>query len=400
MFTRTTTIYRAPPLNILHTKGRILPQRQSRLLSSLAEKTRSDATFTIPVIDFGKFISSGDASAQKSTAKDIVDAFKEVGFVYLKNHGISQSKIQTAFLESAQFFALPLEEKAGKSTSYYVKLAWEDPRSNRGYVAKGRERVTQSSDASEIAAMREKAPDFKESIEIGRDWDSTWKNQWPPSTGPTGLSKFKPTFLDFFQTCHNLHARVMQSVALGLDLPQTFFDDKIQEQYHNMRLLNYPSVDTRLLKSEGQARAGAHSDYGTLTFVFQDSVGGLEVQNPHTKVFHAATPIPVGVTTLSEGEIFPLPHYLVKHGEVKILASRYSTLHRVVAPPAYDEPHTPARQSMAFFCNPNSGTVVSCLPSCLKDGEKAQYAPVTTEDYIVGRFASLVAEAAIFLYLM
>jgi isopenicillin N synthase-like dioxygenase len=61
------------------------------------------------------------------------------------------------------------------------------------------------------------------------------------------------------QTCHELHASVMRSVALGLGLDEAFFDDKIHEQYHNLRLLNYPPIRTSLLQKEGQARAGAHS---------------------------------------------------------------------------------------------------------------------------------------------
>ena len=76
------------------------------------------------------------------------------------------------------------------------KLALEDPRSNRGYVQQGRERVTQATDAAEIAAMREKAPDCKESMEIGRDWDATWRNMWPKDDDCPG---FKGTMLDFFK---------------------------------------------------------------------------------------------------------------------------------------------------------------------------------------------------------
>lgn len=66
-----------------------------------------------------------------------------------------------------------------------------------------------------------------------------------------------------------------------------------------------------------------------------------------------------------------------------------STLHRVVAPPAKQvsetETITPARQSIAFFCNPNFNTVISCLPNC---GAYPKYAPVTAEEYIVGRLAA------------
>ncbi|KAG9049643.1 hypothetical protein FS837_009614 [Tulasnella sp. UAMH 9824] len=333
-----------------------------RSLTTLAETVRSDDTFGIPVVDFGKF-RTNDPAAKLSTAKEVVDAFKEVGFVYLSNHGIQEEKIKNAFKKSKAFFDLPEEKK--------LALAWEDPRSNRGYVQKGRERVTQSSDADEIAALREKAPDYKESMEIGRDWDATWKNQWPQEQDAPG---FKTTALDFFKTCHEFHVIVMRSIALGLSLPETFFDDKIQEQYHNLRLLAYPAIDTRLLKTEGSARAGAHSDYGTLTFVFQDSVGGLEVQNPHTKHFHAATPIP-GTIVVNVGD-------LLARWSNDVLRS---TLHRVVAPPAHNGPVTPARQSIAFFCNPNGGAEISCLPTCLKEGEKPKYPTVQTEEYIVGR---------------
>lgn len=135
-------------------------------------------------------------------------------------------------------------------------LAWEDPRSNRGYVSVGRERVTQSADADEIAQLRAKAPDFKESMEIGRDWDETWKNQWPQESD---APRFKQTMLDFYQTCHDLHVHVMRAIALGLDLDESFFDNKIDQQCHNLRLLSYPPIKTDLLLGEGQARAGAHS---------------------------------------------------------------------------------------------------------------------------------------------
>jgi len=242
----------------------------------------------------------------------------------------------------------------------------------------GRERTTQSMDATEIAELRKKAPDTKETMEIGRDWDKTWRNHWPQESNAPG---FKQTMLDFFQTCHEIHSVVMRAIALGLDLGETFFDDKINEQYHNLRLLSYPSIKTSLLNKEGQARTGAHSDYGTLTLLFQDGVGGLEVENPHTKHFQPAKPIP-GTIVVNSGD-------LLARWSNDILRS---TVHRVVAPPtenanADENEMTPLRQSIAFFCNPNGGAKVSCLPNCHWPGNEAKYAPITTEDYIVGRLA-------------
>jgi isopenicillin N synthase-like dioxygenase len=77
-----------------------------------------------------------------------------------------------------------------------ILITAADPRANRGYVAIGRERVTQSSDAGEIAALRSSAPDYKETIEIGRDWDTVWRNRWPQETDVPG---FKQTMLAFYQ---------------------------------------------------------------------------------------------------------------------------------------------------------------------------------------------------------
>ncbi|KAI0747319.1 hypothetical protein BC629DRAFT_1298861, partial [Irpex lacteus] len=324
---------------------------------------------------FGKYLNASSDAEKRQTAAEVVNGFKEVGFIYLDKHGIPSSTVSNAFQKSAEFFSLPKETKASRMSS----LAWEDPRSNRGYVAIGRERVTQSADANEIAQLRAKAPDFKESMEIGRDWDETWKNQWPQESD---APRFKQTMLDFYQTCHDLHVQVMRAIALGLDLEESYFDQKIDQQCHNLRLLSYPPIKTDLLRGEGQARAGAHSgELWHLTLLFQDSVGGLEVQNPHTKQFQPAPPIP-GSIVINAGD-------LLARWSNDVLRS---TLHRVVAPPAKKisetEGITPHRQSIAFFCNPNFDAEISCLPTCVGPEQKAKYSPVTTEQYIVGRLAA------------
>jgi len=331
-----------------------------RFLSSV-----SNGSFSIPIVDFSRFREAASIE-RKRVSTEIVSAFKESGFVYLSGHGIPPATIQKTFEKSAEFFRLPSDIKQ--------RLEWEDPRANRGYVAIGRERVTQSADPEEIAALREKAPDFKETMEIGRDWDSEWKNQWPlENEAPL----FKKSMLEFHETCHNLHVDVMRSIAIGLDLEEDYFDNKINNQCHTLRLLSYPPVKSNLLKNDGQARAGAHSDYGTLTLLFQDSVGGLQVQNPHTGAFVPAKPIP-GTIVINVGD-------LLARWSNDVLRS---TLHRVVAPSVENVDKNgeliPARQSIAFFCNPNFDVEVSCLPNC---GEKPKYPPINTGAYIVGRLA-------------
>ena len=74
--------------------------------------------------------------------------------------------------------------------------------------------------------------------------------------------------LDFYTAAHNLHLEVMRAVAIGLKLPQTFFDDKCNEAWHTLRLLHYPSIPAEKL-AKGGSRAGDHSDYGSVTLLFQ-----------------------------------------------------------------------------------------------------------------------------------
>lgn len=82
-----------------------------------------------------------------------------------------------------------------------------------------------------------------------------------------------------------------------------------------------------------------------------------------------------------------IPH--LSHSQILIFF--ISTLHRVVAPPIGTGPMTPARQSIAFFCNPNGGAEISCLPNCEGVKGERKYPPVQTEAYIVGRLKATYA---------
>lgn len=102
------------------------------------------------------------------------------------------------------------------------RLAWQSPESNRGYVRQGRERVTQAITKKEVEALREQAPgksllfvferqadpsdiiDYKETMEIGKDYDSVWPNMWPEEEFP----EFKDWANGFFESCHLLHVEV------------------------------------------------------------------------------------------------------------------------------------------------------------------------------------------------
>ncbi|PGG96735.1 hypothetical protein AJ79_09463 [Helicocarpus griseus UAMH5409] len=326
----------------------------------------------IPVIDFEPYL-TGTPSDKHAVGMSITNAFKTSGFLYLKNHGIPPSVTRKVFDTSAEFFARPQEEKD--------LLAWTTPQSNRGYVAKGREKVTQASDPNEIRKMRNSNPDLKESIEIGREGVEGHPNQWPDEIDDKG-KEFTEVMKAFFLTCKDLHIKFMRAVALGMCLPEHFFDEYTDGGDNNLRLLHYPPVAKTVFKNnEGQVRAGEHSDYGSITLLFQDARGGLQVKSPKG-TFIDATPI-ADTIVINAGDL------LARWSNDQIK----STIHRVVEPipkqGSEDSDEYPARYSVAYFCNPNLEKFIEAIPGTFGGnlGEK-KYEGINSGEYLVQRLAA------------
>lgn len=222
--------------------------------------------------------------------------------------------------------------------------------------------------------------DLKESFEIGREGDE-YENLWPDRVEAEGFD-FAVTMKEFFLHCQKLHRIVMRGIALGMGLEETFFDDYVRKGDNTLRLLHYPPVAKDAFKA-GRERAGAHTDYGSVTFLFQDSAGGLQVEWPGGKgLFVDVKPVE-GAIVLNSGD-------LLARWSNDIIRS---TLHRVVEPPRKEGGHDvredgfyPARYSVAYFCNPDFDRWVEALPGTF-GGEKGakKYEGVNTLDYLVNR---------------
>jgi len=226
----------------------------THLLPSQQEKT---AEMQIPVIDFQPF-TAGNSATREAVAQQVYQAGREIGFMYLKNPGIPPQLIEALFTQSQSFFNLPLEVKQ--------QLAWSDEVSNRGYVGMERERLDP-----------DKPGDLKEAFNVGKE-DSRYDaaaamriNKWLPE-----YKGFRHDVLAFWDACCEVAASVLQAFAIALQVPEDFFTTKHDQQNHTLRLLHYPPIERS--PKPGQVRAGVHSDYGSITLLFQDRVGGLEVQ--------------------------------------------------------------------------------------------------------------------------
>ena len=306
----------------------------------------------IPVIDFEPFI-KGDAAARQTVVQQIYQACHEVGFMYLKNPGIPQDLIEELFTRAKQFFQLPHNVKH--------QLAWSDEFSNRGYVGVERERLDPA-----------KPGDLKEAFNVGKEMSpdqinqhhrsSLVLNQWPPD------QEFRTCVLTFYDACTEVVDKILQAFALTLQLPEDFFAVRHDQRNHTLRLLHYPPLQQ--LPKLGQVRAGEHSDYGSITLLFQDEVGGLEVQT--TAGEWITSPSISGTVLVNTGD-------LMQRWTNHVFCS---TKHRVVIPT--DDRVKQSRYSVAFFCHPNDDAEIACIDSCQRERSPI-FAPISASEYLLNR---------------
>jgi isopenicillin N synthase-like dioxygenase len=223
-------------------------------------------TPSLPIIDFAKIIAptisrSPNALAESAAEKKrLFDAFVSVGFVYLRNHSIPAFATANLFAHAKKFFALPVEEKAkvetGESKAFH---GWFSPQRTSGDTTHS---------------------DQKEAFDVGDDNDPTRPNQWPALEGDEGRKwseAFRSDMNFFFERCHDVHLvllRALASQVQGVD--EAFFEPFVDNKDHFFRVIYYPET-TRGSFAQRQ-RAGAHTDYGTLTLLFNDQSGGLQVR--------------------------------------------------------------------------------------------------------------------------
>ncbi|KAK7041439.1 hypothetical protein VNI00_009305 [Paramarasmius palmivorus] len=328
--------------------------------------SRSESV-TIPVIDFTDF---GDGTSEKAEeiGREFFKACRDVGFAYLVNTGIPKDKVDEMFEWSSKFFSLPVEVK---NKAPHPPEGWK----HRGYSGIGMEQLSQMVfDLEELAAIRTgKFPDFKESFDLGKDDTSaTLDNIWIPEEDLPG---FRKHVMDYFWTCRRFQVeKLLPALAIGMGLDRNFFNEYHKNADNQLRLLRYPSGPAQAFETGQKGRCGAHTDYITCTILFQDRVGGLEVESPNEPgVF-------IPVHPMEGAAIFNIGDFLMRWSNDTLK----STLHRVRAPPR-NQGHTdiiPERFSIPYFMAADKTTVIDCLPGCWGPDKPKKYEPVSAQEYI------------------
>ncbi len=225
---------------------------------------------------------------------------------------------------------------------------------------------------------------IKESFDFGNPDEDEQPNKWPSEELLPGYREFMEMF---FQECSRLVQQLLDALSLALNLSPA--DSLVQSHVTSsftMSLLHYPALPTKDLLSGTHTRIPAHSDFGTLTLLFQDSVGGLEIAEPGS----ANTETSAGFE--KEGrfiKVEPKPGTVVVN--LGYLLMRWSngrwknTVHRVVEPPnseSGEDEMAPARYSIPFFVSPDSATVVEALPGCWSEEVPKRWKPISAGAYI------------------
>jgi len=296
----------------------------------------------LPVIDLASW-NGGEAGLAQVAAK-IGAACRDAGFFYVVNHGVSNELMEEAFAASRRFFALPLADKQS--------IAIETIGGNRGYSGLLHEALDPA-----------RGPDMKEAFNVGFDLEPDDPellarkpfrslNAWPK------LTRFRETLLAYYGSCAALGARLHKTFARDLGVELDFFDDKFDRPMATLRLLRYPPAAGEPIG------AGAHTDYGNLTLLATDDVGGLEVRTRAEKWIEA--PALPGAFVVNIGDCL-----MRWTNDIYV-----STPHRVVNRSGRE------RYSIAFFCDPNPDAEVAVIPTCVAPGERPRYAPVLAADYL------------------
>lgn len=317
----------------------------------------ADSDFSaIPVIDVGPlFGDDGERAAACSAAIDA--ASRDVGFFYVKNHGVPRDLIRATFMASKYFFSLPEQTKR----AIVINSA------HRGYVP-----FAQTTLSPTTSLSKSKRADLKESFNFAYPFAADdpqvlagkpliGLNQWP-----AGENAWRSIVEDYYAAVFELGQRILEGFAIALRLPRSFFRERYRRPLVRCRLLHYPPQPPEA--ADDQFGCAPHTDYGCITILWQDDVGGLEVMN-------------------RAGQWIAAPYvedsFVINIGD---MLARWSNDLYVSTPHRVTNRSGRERYSIPVFYDPDFDTVVECLPNCSSSEHPPKYARLVAGEYITAKY--------------
>ncbi|KAL1937798.1 hypothetical protein VTO73DRAFT_12817 [Trametes versicolor] len=325
------------------------------LVQAAHDAESAEAFDHIPIIDL-KDIDDANPETKKALGKAVRDACINVGFLYVRNHGIPEETIDAALSASKDFFSQPLDQKmeldmrkTANFKGYNAIFTSNIDPLNRGDLHEGFEFGWE---ALEARAANETRAD---------DGVMAGANVWPSE-----LPDFRESVLSYYHAAVDLGRKLFPLFALALDLPADFFDDKTKNAAAIMRVLHYPPqtgpVDDRVIG------IGAHTDFECFTILWQEpEIQALQVLNKQNQWIDAP-PIPGTLVVNIADQFARWTNDIFK-----------STVHRAINRSGV------RRYSIPLFFGTDYDVKLEPIPSCVSPERPPKYEVVTAGDYVKER---------------
>lgn len=318
----------------------------------------------IPLIDLSGFL-EGDESHRRAVGRQVDRACVDVGFFSLMGHGLDDGLIERAHAHALGFFDLPLNGRLG--------AAKPEPTYPYGYTPFSGEALNRSLGFAAV-------PDLKETYSIGpvgqppsppgAMTDPDERDVWAPTPWPPDMPELRETLEAYHRAMTALAETIMETFTYALGLDAGWFAPFIDAPGSALRLAHYPPLASP--PEPGEFRAGAHTDYGTITILRLDAEPGLQVEQLDGTWVDVDAP--AGALVVNLGDLMQ-----------RWTNDRWrSTMHRVVVP---EGRHGERRLTMPFFHNANWDALVECLVGA---GESARHEPVYAGAHLMEKFRSTV----------
>jgi isopenicillin N synthase-like dioxygenase len=305
----------------------------------------------IPSLDLADF-TSGDPDRKARFVADLGRAFNQIGFVAIRNHGLTDELTHRLYDSARTFFSAPDDVKR-----QYERL---DLNGQRGYVGKGKE-----------TAKGFTVADLKEFYHFGQPEPI---GEMPGNVLPDEYPQFGEAALTAYRTLERAGKQLLRAIAIYLELPEDYFEAKVQNGDSILRALHYFPLDPNTTP-DGAVRAAAHGDINLITLLMGASADGLEVLRRDGKW--------IGITALPDQVVVNVGDMLDRLTNHKLK----STIHQVVNPPR--EKMNQSRYSIPFFMHPRADMNLSSLDSCVDANHPRLYVDMTAGEFLSERLMEL-----------
>ncbi|PYI10695.1 Clavaminate synthase-like protein [Aspergillus sclerotiicarbonarius CBS 121057] len=316
----------------------------------------------ISTLDYSHF-TLGAGDKRERFAHDLLGSFERTGFAKIKCHPFDEQELQELFTWSHKFFDRPLDVKNEIPNE-------PGPRPMRGYTPWRVEEVGKLHYDPKIRDII----DSKEHFDQGPESDTEFPNKWPTAHE---LSAFRPFMEAFYRKCDEICLTLMEALEVAWGIEDGSLVARCVPSSTDLRLTHYPAIPVEEMHSERTSRIAPHTDFGPITLLFQDSTGGLEIEDRTNPVPNSFVPLPP--TDTSE-MIVNVGDTLTRWTNGKITGG----VHRVIAPETMKNERglmIPSRMSMAYLFKAGREVSVGPLPKFVSSTVPAQYPDMTALEF-------------------